>query len=95
MLDTRGYIHFRRGDLTAAEADLNLAVDRTEQDYQGEERTRHRREFNQPLDRLRKSLAVIRYHRALVFDALGQSKKAEADRRRVRELGFAPAPSLF
>jgi hypothetical protein len=60
-----------------------------------EERTRHRREFNEELEMMRKSLAVIRYHRALVFDALGKTKEAEADRHRVRELGFLPAPSLF
>ena len=95
MLDTRGYIHYRRGNLAAAEVDLNLAVNEMEKQLNQEERTRHRREFNEELEMMRKSLAVIRYHRALVFDALGKSKEAEADRRRVRELGFVPAPSLF
>lgn len=95
LLDTRGYIHFRRGDLAAAEADLNLAVAKIEEEYRKLDRTRHRPEFNEELDESRQSVAVIRYHRALVLDALGKSKEAEADRRRVRELGFVPSPSLF
>ena len=98
MLDTRGYVHYRRGNLEAAQADLNLAVTGMETQNKELEQTRQytdRREFAQQLKKSRKSLAVIRYHRALVYDALGKPKEAEADRRRVRELGFVPGPSLF
>lgn len=98
MLDTRGYIHYRRGNLEAAEADLNLAVTGMETQNTQLEQTRQytdRREFAQQLRKLRKSVAVIRHHRALVYDALGKSKEAEADRQRVRQLGFVPEPSLF
>lgn len=98
MLDTRGFIHYRRGNLAAAIVDLNPAVQQMEQQHKEMEQTRQyldRREFERQLQKSRKSLAVIRYHRALVFDALGMSKEAEADRQRVRELGFVPGPSLF
>lgn len=98
MLDTRGYIHYRRGDLKAAEADLNLAVAGMERQHKAFEQSRQytdRREFARQLKKSRKSLAVIRYHRALVYDAIGKTKEAEADRQRVRQLGFTPAPSLF
>jgi len=98
MLDTRGYIHYRRGNLEAAEADLNLAVAGMETQHRAFEQSRQytdRREFARQLKKSRRSLAVIRYHRALVYDALGKSKEAEADRLRVRQLGFTPAPSLF
>ncbi len=98
MLDTRGYIHYRRGNLAAAIADLNLAVQRMEQEHKEMQQTRQyvdRREFERELQKSRKSLAVIRYHRAVVFDALGKPTEADADRQRVRELGFAPGPSLF
>jgi hypothetical protein len=40
-------------------------------------------------------VAVIRYHRALLFDKIGKPKEAESDRQRVRELGYTPTPSLF
>ncbi|HPM81788.1 MAG TPA: hypothetical protein PLF81_13865, partial [Candidatus Anammoximicrobium sp.] len=98
MLDTRGYIHYRRGNLAAAIVDLNLAVQRMEQEHKEMQQTRQyvdRREFERELQKSRKSLAVIRYHRAVVFDALGKPTEADADRQRVRELGFAPGPSLF
>ena len=98
MLDTRGYIHYRRGNLAAAEADLNLAVQLMEQQHKEMEQTRQYldgREFALQLEKSRKSVAVIRYHRALVFDGVGKPKQADADRQRVRELGFAPGPGLF
>ncbi|NLF70013.1 MAG: hypothetical protein GX575_13285 [Candidatus Anammoximicrobium sp.] len=98
ILDTRGYIQYRRGDLKAAEADLNLAVTGMELQHKQFEQTRQytdQREFARQLKKSRKSLAVIRYHRALVYDALGMTKEADADRQRVRELGFDPAPHLF
>jgi tetratricopeptide (TPR) repeat protein len=98
MLDTRGYIHFRAGKFEAAEPDLNLAVAGMEREVKEEEQKRDyvdRQEFERKLKEIRKSLAVIRYHRALLLDAIGKPKAAESDRHRVRELGYTPAPSLF
>jgi tetratricopeptide (TPR) repeat protein len=98
MLDTRGYIHFRRGDFEIARKDLDPAVKAMEGEVMEKEQERDyidRREFERESKELRKSLAVIRYHRALVLDGLGKVQEAESDRRRVRELGYTPAPSLF
>ena len=44
---------------------------------------------------IRRNVAVIRYHRALVWEKLGEQDKADADNRRVRELGCEPGPKLF
>lgn len=98
MLDTRGYIHFCAGNFEAALPDLDLAVAGMEREVTEEEQTRNyvdRQEFERKLKEIRKSLAVIRYHRALLFDAIGKPKEAESDRHRVRELGYAPTPNLF
>jgi hypothetical protein len=42
-----------------------------------------------------RSVAVIRYHRALVWQTLNAEHYAERDLRRVRELGFVPGDDLF
>jgi len=42
-----------------------------------------------------RSVAVIRYHRALVWQTLKADYFAERDLRRVRELGFVPGDDLF
>jgi tetratricopeptide (TPR) repeat protein len=98
MLDTRGYIHFCAGNFEAARPDLELAVAAMEREAQAAEQVRDyvdRREFERQLKEIRKSLAVIRYHRALLYDKVGEPEAAESDRRRVRELGYAPTPNLF
>lgn len=98
MLDTRGYIHFCAGKYQLARPDLDLAVASMEREVQLMERTRDyvdRREFERQLRETRKSLAVIRYHRALLLEKLGKPKEAETDLRRVRELGYEPNPKLF
>ena len=40
-------------------------------------------------------IAVVVYHRSLLWDKKGDKEKAEADRQRVRELGFTPDKKLF
>jgi tetratricopeptide (TPR) repeat protein len=98
MLDTRGYIQVLRGDLEAAKTDLEVAVAGVEQQLQKATATPDyvdRREYERDLRNLKQSVAVIRYHRALLCDQLGQAEPAAADRRRVRELGFEPNDDLF
>jgi len=98
MLDTRGFIHFLGGNFEAAWPDLNSAVAGMEREVRQLEQTRqyiNQAEFEGKLTEHRKSLAVIRYHRALVLDALDKPEEAESDRRRVRELGYTPGPDLF
>ena len=41
------------------------------------------------------SVAVIRYHRALILEMLGEPELAEQDLQRVVELGFEPGDDLF
>jgi tetratricopeptide (TPR) repeat protein len=98
MLDTRGYIHFCAGNFQAAQPDLDLAVAGMEREVKQQEQSRDyvdRREFERQLQEIRKSLAVIRYHRALLYDKVGKPEEAETDRGRVRELGYTPTSSLF
>jgi tetratricopeptide (TPR) repeat protein len=98
MLDTRGYIQYRRGDLKSARADLELAVKMVENDYsklaEGEQFLPPG-DFRTSLKEYERSVAVIRYHRALVYEALGKAEAAEKDLARVRELGFEPGEHLF
>jgi tetratricopeptide (TPR) repeat protein len=103
MIDTRGFIHYLRDDFVKAREDLDRAVELIEAHYSGlasqlkgehvgvldPRRDRHR------LDRLGESVAVIRYHRSLALDALGQKEGAATDRERVKELGHEPSPALF
>jgi tetratricopeptide (TPR) repeat protein len=103
MLDTRGYIHYLRGDYTAARSDLEKAVVDIEQDYEtfsqlAEDRrlgVPDPRQFELDLKRQAEAVAVIRYHRALLFDQLDEPARAKKDRQRVRELGFEPNDALF
>ena len=42
-----------------------------------------------------KSVAVIRYHRLLVLEKLGKTKRAAEDRARIEQLGHEPNDQLF
>jgi len=103
MLDTRGFIHYLRGDLDSALADLGRAVPQVELTYNRMMMTLKTRgagvldlrQFKIQVEEYAENVAVIRYHRALVYDALHDADKAEEDRRRVRALGFEPNEGLF
>jgi tetratricopeptide (TPR) repeat protein len=103
LLDTRGFIHLLRGDTERALDDMNRAVERAERNHQlmiealnvGRPPVLDLREFKLTVAKHANNVAVLRYHRALVYDGLGEVDKAEADRRRVRELGFEPNEDLF
>jgi tetratricopeptide (TPR) repeat protein len=98
MLDTRGFIQYQRGDLKSARSDLELAVKMIEDEYSQAAGTRQDTppsEFDEALKQLAQSVAVIRYHRSLIFDALNKPDAAAKDRARVRELGFEPDEHLF
>ena len=103
-LDTRGYIHYLLGNQQAALADLNEAVTQMDAYRQALQKNlaelRRARADERSLDLALKSadrgLAVMLYHRALVYEALQQDDRAEADRQRVREItGREPDESLF
>jgi tetratricopeptide (TPR) repeat protein len=98
MLDTRGFIRLLRGDLQEARADLDLAVAMVEKQLSEATSTTDYidpREYALALQQEQEGAAVILYHRALLNEKLGRTEPAEADRRRVRELGAEPGPELF
>lgn len=98
MLDTRGFIHLLRSNLDPAKRDLDMAVELAEVELKQAQTQRNyvdHREHVKEVDQRKQALAVIRYHRALLHDRLAQPRQAEADRRRVRQLGFEPTPDLF
>jgi tetratricopeptide (TPR) repeat protein len=100
MLDTRGFLFYRIGDYKRALSDLDRAVENAEEDYEATGATRgfgspDPREREQQAQQVARNFAVIVYHRGLVHEALGDDEAAEADFRRVRELGFTPDERLF
>ena len=103
MLDTRGFIRHLRGDAKEALADLDRAVTLIEaaHDKLDNEVANGRigavdpRRYELRLQQSAKSVAVIRYHRALVHEQLGKSDLADQDRQRVQQLGFTPGRELF
>ncbi|MFV1968175.1 MAG: tetratricopeptide repeat protein [Pirellulaceae bacterium] len=103
LLDTRGYIQLLRGEVDNALKDMDRAVELAERNHKlwtealraGRAGVLDLRELKRTVDKHAETVAVIRYHRALVYDELGESSKAEKDRSRVRELGFEPNEDLF
>jgi tetratricopeptide (TPR) repeat protein len=98
FLDTRGYIHYLRGDCTKALTDLELAVAGAEQEavqnlalrgwgHPGGSRRWHRL--------INENLAVLYHHRGEIHGKLDNPKQAEADLRRGDELGYNPAGGVF
>jgi tetratricopeptide (TPR) repeat protein len=99
MLDTRGFLYYRLGDWERSLTDLDNAVEFAEAKYAATVPAIPQiadRRLKKKFDRQQsQTLAVIRYHRSLVHDSRRDFEKAEADRQRVRELGFEPNESLF
>lgn len=95
LLDTRGFIHYRRGNLDAARDDMALAVALTEAFIQKLREAPHyqllsperRARWDRLLD---ENLAVMLHHRGLIRQALGQEDLARRDQERAAELGFDP-----
>lgn len=96
MLDTRGFLYYRRGDWDRALSDLNQAVEITEARFRNKSYpSGNRRQKALEDQQLAQSLAVMRYHRGLVHRAQGNNELAEQDFQRVRMLGHEPNDSLF
>ena len=103
MLDTRGFLHYQLGDLKPALRDLQQAIDIMETldsnfDWQVEA-SRYRVTDLRPLwnsqQVARQALAVMCYHRMLVYEALDRQPLADQDRQRVLDLGYEPNEELF
>ena len=98
LLDTRGYLYYLLDDYASAISDLEQAVANAEAFYSDTERLKglpDARILNLFEKQGQEVIAIIRYHRSLVYDKQGEREKAKADRDRVRELGFEPNASLF
>ena len=104
--DTRGYILFLKGRYAEALVDMEFAVARLKP-IDMESRRKFERlppkvqrplkhQFEQAFQQEFQPHAVMYYHRALVYEALGKKAEAEADRQRARSLiGREPDESLF
>lgn len=99
LLDTRGYVKYRLGDSKAAKEDIEKAVQHWERlvAYQDVQRSPGVRSFQSEAEResYQQALAVMLYHRALVYDRLKMYDQAKVDRERVRNLGYEPNDQLF
>lgn len=103
VVDTRGFLLYRLGELSAARHDLDRAVAAAQALCDAMpwliEVVRHQVTDLRPLQRqirqLEHSLAVITYHRLLVLEGLGLSELAAADRATIVQLGFEPGDHLF
>lgn len=103
ILDTRGYVHYRAGQLDSARFDLELATAAMQQVLQAMpwlfETRKHQvtdiRLLSTDQRSMEESLAVIVYHRAMVYESLGASELASRDRQLVRGMGYEPDKHLF
>ncbi len=100
LIDTRGVIYWRMGKLPEARADLDQAIKLAEplileNMSQLRENAVDTRQLKQMKREVSETLAVMRYHRSLVFEALGMKFEAALDRARVRDLGFTLDEKLF
>ena len=95
LLDTRGFVYFRRGEWERADADMQEAIARAEDLKLLAFTEVDPRYLKLQRRDLRHSLAVIRYHGALVQEALGNETQAARNLARVRELGEQPGEHLF
>jgi tetratricopeptide (TPR) repeat protein len=101
--DTRGYLLHLTDKNEAALVDLDFAVKGMDEQLilQGQMPARRRRmvasDVNlEGLNSPEHGAAVVRYHRALVLQALGREKEADEDLQKVRELiGREPDEKLF
>jgi tetratricopeptide (TPR) repeat protein len=102
ILDTRGFVRWRRGENEKALSDLDKAIqmleadgNRLEQQRANAGLLRETSELTAQREQHLKTLAVVLYHRALAYQSLRRNDDAEKDLARVRELGFEPGDQLF
>ncbi len=103
ILDTHAFIRYQRGEIRSAQTELDQAVVLIERrlttlllrslPVQELQRVDMRPVFLQ-VELMKRSVAVIRYHRALAYQK-SSPRRSRADLRRVRQLGFTPGPRLY
>ena len=102
-LDTRGFLYYQMGDLSAARDDLVKAVEMAEWAEKAFpwyiESKKHTILDMRTLERGRElkglTTAVTRYHRMLVYEALGMKEEANKDRKAILAAGHEPGDHLF
>ena len=98
FLDTRGFLRHLAGRQQEALADLQEAIDLTQQRRQQITRLAGRMEQLELLQALRSldhAMAVMFQHRGLVFEALGAAEQARADFEMAQRKGFAPERGIL
>jgi tetratricopeptide (TPR) repeat protein len=103
-VDTRGLVHFKKGDFAAAQGDFDEAVKRLQQvrefmhDHKKyySTKTRDYKSFAKVQGELDHNDAVIYYHRSLNLKELGRDEDAARDWKKATELlGREPDDDLF
>lgn len=100
LLDTRGFVLYRMERYDEALADLNAAIpvaDKELEQWDQMKATISRRghDIEAMAKKVYRNVAVIYYHRGLIYEALGQKEQAEADFAKVRGWGLEPGEDLF
>jgi len=105
MLDTRAYVHYRRGEYTAALEDIEQSLQLFE--VMKSKRLRSADidlvravEVRQKKNEIKRTWAVMLYHRMLINDVLGleQPQRLQIvahDEAVIRDLGFSPGQDLY
>ncbi len=98
FLDTRGFLHHLAGRHAEAINDLDQAVDAEEKRWAAAQQElakspsglapREEREH-------RETLAVIRHHRGLAYQAAGRTEEAAAELEGARQLGYDPSKGVW
>jgi tetratricopeptide (TPR) repeat protein len=100
LYDTRGFIYYRLKRYPEALTDLDLAIREVDAEFAAW-KAAHPHEAFRPENadfstRFNfRGWSVIYYHRGLVYQALENTEKAEADFKQVREWGFEPIEELY
>jgi tetratricopeptide (TPR) repeat protein len=87
FVDTRGYLLHLLGDQHKALREMDRAIELT---FEVQQRSYHR-----DPQRFREDLAVMHFHRGLVYEALGHHDQASEDFQRAEKLGYNPDAGIL
>jgi tetratricopeptide (TPR) repeat protein len=100
MLDTRGFLHYLLGNDAAALDDLTRALSDEQNSFERKvneirQSTPDPRVAARALRSLKRNTAVIRFHRILVLRRLERTDEAQAELKKIVQLGIEPNANLF
>lgn len=93
-LDTRGYVHFRLKNYQIATLNLTASINLATQLMKSLE-SEQLVQYESLLKSLPKTLAILHYHRAQIFEKLERVELQKNDLEMVRQYGEEPHPTLF